>query len=243
MAGKGKDDERDEELEEEVEDEEVDDDDDDEGDDGAKEDEKNKSKQSGGSAGAKSKGGKTFSQKQVSKMMANEKRQGKSSVYNALGIDPDDKETIAAVKALVAERGASKSANTGDGADDSELTEMQERAILAEAKVDAMTLGCSPKYVDDVVTLALAKCADSGSDLKTVLGELKTKYADWFDGDSADDDDNEKNKSKKNGAGTGSSMKRSQKRAKDGEEEQSLGARLAAQRVSKKGDKKKSYWS
>lgn len=189
----------------------------------------------------KSLAGKTFSQKQVSRMMANEKRQGKASVYNALGIDPDDADTINAVKALVAERGAArKSGAVVNDVDDAELTEMQERAILAEAKVDAMVLGCSPRYVEDVVTLALAKSADSGSDLKTVFGEIKTKYPDWFNGA---DEDGDEGKSGKKSKGTGSSVKKAQKRAKDADDDQNLGVRLAAQRTAKTGDKKKSYWS
>ena len=79
------------------------------------------------------------------------------------------------------------------------------------------------------------------SDLKTIIGEFKTKYPVWF-GESSEEDD--KNKDKGNGKGktgqrgTGSSVKNSDKEKKD--EEKGLGARLAAQR--RGTGKKSSYW-
>ena len=45
---------------------------------------------------------KTFTQKQVSSMMAKEKKQGAKSVYNDLGINPDDKEAIESIKKYIA---------------------------------------------------------------------------------------------------------------------------------------------
>ena len=102
-----------------------------------------------------------------------------------------------------------------------------------------MMLGVKTQYVEDVVTLALAKMTED-SDLKTVIGEFKTKYPVWF-GESEDNDESGKDKEKgKTGQkGTGSSVKTS-KEDKGKGEEKGLGARLAAQR--RGTGKKSSYW-
>ena len=116
--------------------------------------------------------------------------------------------------------------------------EAEQRAQIAEAKAEAMMLGVKTQYVDDVVTLALAKMTED-SDLKTVIGEFKTKYPIWF-GESEDDKGNGgKDKGKTGQKGTGSSVKTS-KEDKGGKDEKGLGARLAAQR--KSSGKKSSYW-
>ena len=99
-----------------------------------------------------------------------------------------------------------------------------------------MILGVKSQYVEDIVTLALAKMTDD-SDLKTIIGEFKTKYPVWF-GES-EEDDKDKGKDKKTGQrGTGSSVKSDKDKKTD--ETKSIGARLAAQR--KTGSKKSSYW-
>ena len=109
----------------------------------------------------------------------------------------------------------------------------------AEAKAEAMMLGVKTQYVDDVVTLALAKMTED-SDLKTIIGEFKTKYPVWF-GESEEDDDKGKGKDTKGKTGqkgTGSSVKTSKEDKKA--DEKGLGARLAAQR--RGTGKKSSYW-
>ena len=100
-----------------------------------------------------------------------------------------------------------------------------------------MMLGVKTQYVEDVVTLALAKMTED-SDLKTIIGEFKTKYPVWF-GESEEDDKQKDKKQKTGQKGTGSSVKTSKKDEKNNEEK-GLGARLAAQR--KGGSKKFSYW-
>lgn len=168
---------------------------------------------------------KTFTQADVTRMMTKEKKQGRNSVYNELGISPDDKETIAMVKAFVA-------AKSGDNeeVDSEELQEARQRALVAEAKAEAMMQGVQTKYVDDLVTLALSGLEEDG-DLKTVIGEFKTKYPVWFESSEEDDD------KKKAGKGTGSSISNSKNEKK---QEGGIGARLAAQR--KSSAKKSSYW-
>jgi hypothetical protein len=120
------------------------------------------------------------------------------------------------------------------------LNEATQRAVVAEAKAEAMMLGVKSQYVDDIVTLALAKMTDD-SDLKTIIGEFKTKYPVWFGESEEDKDDKGKDTKTKTGQkGTGSSVKSDKDNTKKGDEAKGLGARLAAQR--KSSNKKSSYW-
>lgn len=182
---------------------------------------------------------KTFTQAQVTKMMTREKNQGRNAVYKELGIDPKDSKAIAMVKALIdSQKTDDQKAAEKEAADQSARAEAEQRAAVAEAKAEAMMLGVKPQYVDDLVTLALAKMSDD-SDLKTIIGEFKTKYPVWFGASDEDDDDKGKGKNKTGQKGTGSSVKDTGKN-KTGDKEQGLGARLAAQR--KSSSKKSSYW-
>lgn len=212
-------------------DDDVDDNDnDDDNDDDSSDD--SKSKSSKGTKGGK--GGKTFTQKQVTAMMSKEKKQGKSSVYKELGIDPKDSKMVQAVKDYI----SSQKTDEQKAAEEKEkMSEAEKRAQIAEAKAEAMMLGVKPEYVEDVVTLALSKMDDE-SDLKTIIGEFKTKYSVWF-GESSDDDDDNDGSKKTGKKGTGSSVK-SKKDKKGDEDSKGLGARLAAQR--KSSTKKSSYW-
>lgn len=185
------------------------------------------------------KSGKTFTQEQVSKMMTREKNQGRSAALKELGIDPKDSKMVAMVKALInSQKTDEQKAAEKDAENQTKMNEAEQRAQVAEAKAEAMMLGVKTQYVDDVVTLSLAKMTED-SDLKTIIGEFKTKYPVWF-GESDDaDDDKDKNKGKTGQKGTGSSVKTS-KEDKGNGEEKGLGARLAAQR--RGTGKKSSYW-
>lgn len=177
---------------------------------------------------------KTFTQEQVNKMMAKEKSQGRIAALNELGVNPKDAASLAKVKEFI------ESQKTDDQKiqekrleEQAALNEANKRAVIAEAKAEAMVLGAKSQYVDDLVTLALSKVSED-SDMKTLLGELKIKYPVWFE--SANDND-PKDKGKK---GTGSTVGGAGSK-KDGKENSGLGARLAAQR--KGGNTaKKSYW-
>ena len=184
----------------------------------------------------KGKSGKTFTQEQVSRMMTREKNQGRSAALKELGIDPKDSKMVAMVKALIeSQKTDEQKAAEKDAENQTKMNEAEQRAQIAEAKAEAMMLGVKTQYVDDVVTLSLAKMTED-SDLKTIIGEFKTKYPVWF-GES--DDDKDKNKGKTGQKGTGSSVKTS-KEDKGKGEEKGLGARLAAQR--RGTGKKSSYW-
>lgn len=227
----------DEEIEENEDVEDQDDDKDDSGKSGSGKDDKFGKDKSGDDKG---KSGKTFTQEQVNKMMTREKNQGRNAALKELGIDPKDSKMVAMVKALIeSQKTDEQKAAEKDAEAQNKMNEAEQRAQVAEAKAEAMMLGVKPQYVDDVVTLALAKMTED-SDLKTIIGEFKTKYPVWF-GESEEDDDKggkDKGKGKTGQKGTGSSVKNSDKEKKG--EEKGLGARLAAQR--RGTGKKSSYW-
>ena len=178
------------------------------------------------------KSSKTFSQEQVTRMMTREKNQGRNAALKELGIDPKDTKMIATVKALIeAQKSDEQKKIEQEQKANSELDEANRRAEIAEAKAEAMQLGVKSQFVDDAITLAMAKVTDD-TDLKTILGEFKQKYPLWFETD--EDDKNSTGKK-----GTGSSVK-DQKGGKK-KETQTLGARLAAKR--RPSANKKSYWS
>ena len=191
-----------------------------------------------GKDGKESKG-KTFTQDQVNKMMTREKNQGRNAAYKELGIDPNDSKMVKMFKAFIeSQKTDDQKAAEKESEDQAKITEAEQRALVAEAKAEAMMLGVKTQYVDDVVTLALAKMTED-SDLKTIIGEFKTKYPVWFGESEEEDKGNDKGKGKTGQKGTGSSVKTS-KEEKKGDENKGLGARLAAQR--KTNNKKSSYW-
>ena len=200
-------------------------------------DDSNKAVKSGKNKAVKSgKNGKTFSQDEVSKMMSKEKRQGRDAALRELGIDPKDKKAVEAVKAYIDSK---KTDDERAAEKDTEVREANRRAQIAEAKAEAMTMGVKPQFVDDLITLVLSKKSDDSElDLKTTIGEFKTKYPVWF-GKSEDDGDESDNENKTGRRGTGSTFKGKDKKGKGKDE--GLGARLAAQR--KSSSKKKSYWN
>lgn len=177
-------------------------------------------------------GDKTFTQDDVTRMMAKEKKQGRSSAFNELGIDPSNKKMVEAAKAFFSKLsgGDSVDDDASDAVDDGKAAELESELVVANAKVAAMKQGVNPQYVDDVVTLISARMKqDESAKLDTAIGELKKKYPSWFVVEQ-----NSKNVGK---FGTGSSV--SANSGKSGND--SLGKRLAAQR--KVSSNKKSYWN
>lgn len=176
-------------------------------------------------SGAKS--SKTFTQEQVTRMMTKEKNQGRAAVLRELGIDPKDTKMVNMVKALIESQKSDeqKEAEKNNEAQE-KVREATERALKAECKAEAMALDAKKEFVDDVVVLAMAKYNED-ADFKTLIGEIKTKYPNFF----GKSDEDEKPTGKK---GTGSALKKDGKAKGNGEDEKSLGKRLAAQRVGNK---------
>lgn len=157
---------------------------------------------------------KTFTQAEVNRMMAAEKRQGRASVLNELGIDAKDKDALAKLKQLIDD-------NKTEGQKQSErlkelettLSTAEQRAQKAEYKLAVLTMGCNPIYVDDVLTLAQSRVTDT-VDFEAALKDVKTKFPAFFG--STD-------------PGTGNSQSHGRNDGKD-TKPGSYGARLAANR-------------
>lgn len=127
---------------------------------------------------------KTFTQEDLNRIAAQEKRQGVASVLKALGFEKEDD-----AKAFV-----EKYREVEDNKKD-DLTKVQEqletekkakeeaerKADLIEKKLKVASLGVAADKIEDVVTLALAKVTDS-KDFETALEDLKTSYSMLFEG-------------------------------------------------------------
>lgn len=174
----------------------------------------------GGSGGTGGEGGgtqtKTFTQEEVNRMLANEKRQGRQAALKALGLDPNDKDAEKNAKAILdnqktqAERDseAVKTAQTAQA-------NAEAKATAAERKLSALTSGCKKEFIEEVIALASAKVNDS-TDFEAALKAVKEKCPAFFDDD--------------NDLGTGGGQ--GHRRQKQGEKPGSRGAALAQSAIS-----------
>ena len=163
-----------------------------------------------GNNGEQDKTEKMFTQKQVSDMMAKEKKQGKQSVLNALGFksEQEAKDAINLLKTLKdsqkSEEEKQKEANDAMVADKEKA---EQRALLAEAKLSCIENGVNKESVDDVLTIAMSKVSDDKK-LEDVIADMKKekRYSSFFvDG----------NEGGSNGTGTTPSHSSSKKQNED----------------------------
>lgn len=127
---------------------------------------------------------KTFTQEEVNRMLANEKRQGRQAALKALGLDPNDKDAEKKAKAILdgqktqAERDseALKTAQTAQA-------DAEAKAIAAERKLAALTSGCKKEFLDEVIALASVKVNDS-TDFEAALKSVKEKCPTFFEDES-----------------------------------------------------------
>ena len=166
-------------------------------------------------------GSKTFTQSQVSSMMAKEKKEGKRSILKALGFESEEdaKKAIEGYNKYLEDQKteADKQKEAIDKAN-SERTEALKRAKAAENKVACYDSGINSEYIDDVLAIASTKVSDE-KDLVEVLKEMKEdkKYENFFVKDSSSGSKH----------GTGSNAGHS---GSDNDETNDLGKRLAEQR-------------
>lgn len=185
------------------------------------EDKKKDSESTNDKSGGK-KSGKTFTQEQVNRMMAREKNQGRNAALNELGIDPKDSKMVKMIQAFIASQKQEENESIKDDSETQQkLQEAADRALKAECKAEAMALGAKREFVDDIVTLVMAKY-EEGAEVNTLIGEVKTKYKNFFESEKEEEDNSTGKK------GTGSTIKRGKENK---EEPKGLGTRLAAQRV------------
>lgn len=171
---------------------------------------------SGGDASGDAGGGdsaeKTFTQAEVNKMLAREKRQGRSSALADLGLDPADKDAVTKAKAILdsqksdAEKAAEQLRAAG-----TKQAEAEARAEAAERKLAALAAGCRADMVEEVAALAAAKVTKD-TDFEAALEALKKKMPSLFGAEDGDQ-----------GTGGGQGHRRGQSKDQPG----SLGKRLA----------------
>lgn len=203
----------------------------------------NSQQQNNQNTGGTGANGKTFTQEDVNRMMAREKNQGRAAAFSELGLDPNDANMMNMFKAFVsAMQSGSEQDNQQSAQQQIKIAEAESRAKKAEAKAEAMQLGVNPQYVDDAVTIIMSKL-DDNNDVKTLVGELKTKYPAWFNAEQQNDDKGKGSKQQNQQTGqngTGSSVGNATNNNNKGVS--GIGTRLAAQR--KQGNSQKSsFWS
>lgn len=173
-------------------------------------------------------GAKTFTQEDVNRMMASEKRSARSALLKELGYEVKDgkfSETITSIKQVL---DASKTQQQLDqeAAEKAknDLAAEQSKISALQARVDVMTAGVKSEFVDDAIAMLTPQVTEQ-KPLSKLLEEYKTKYPTWF-GES----------SNQGSGGTGSSSRNNRNRSGN---TQGLGKRLAE---SNKSAVKSSYF-
>lgn len=127
---------------------------------------------------------KTFTQEQVNGMMAAEKRSGRLALLKELGYEVKDgakaSDVIATVKGIL-DSGKTQQQKDQEAREKAEgdLSAEQAKSKQLQAKIDAMTAGVKPDYVDDAIALLSPRVTDQ-KPLSKLLEESKEKYPNWF---------------------------------------------------------------
>lgn len=127
---------------------------------------------------------KTFTQEQVNGMMAAEKRSGRLALLKELGYEVKDgakaSDVIAQVKGIL-DSGKTQQQKDQEAREKAEgdLSAEQAKSKQLQAKIDAMTAGVKPDYVDDAIALLSPRVTDQ-KPLSKLLEESKEKYPNWF---------------------------------------------------------------
>lgn len=132
---------------------------------------------------------KMFTQSDVTAMMTKEKQEGRNSAYNALGIDPNNKELVNMVKNFVASQKPATDSDDGSG-NSAELEDALRRAHEAEVKVECMVTGAKADILNEVSVLVeniIKENASNGNEMSIsdAVAMLRSKFPDWFVGDDA----------------------------------------------------------
>jgi hypothetical protein len=179
---------------------------------------------------------KTFTQSDVTAMMTKEKQEGRNSAYNALGIDPNNKDLVNMVKNFVASQKPANDTDDGSG-NSAELEDALRRAHEAEVKVECMAAGAKADILNEVTVLVentIKENASNGNEMSVsdAVAMLRSKFPDWFVGDDASRQQ-EANRAK----GTGSTVNVTSLQNSDPSKTQpgSIGKRLASSRRANSG--------
>lgn len=180
---------------------------------------------------------KTFTQAEINKIIAKEKRLGKSAVLKELGIDPANKEAVEAVKKFIEEQTRATQIPAEVLQEQAKAKELEQKLFEAETKLQIMRLNVSSKYVDEMIVLVNSKLRQNGidkpeqSDIVDIINEYKVKLPSWFE---SEEDKNNTNKNKGTGSAIGAGNSGGSESIGD------LGKRLAEKR---KSSSKSSFFS
>lgn len=132
---------------------------------------------------------KTFTQAEVTRMLANEKRQGRNSVLKDLGIDPEDKDGVKNAKGILdAQKTQAQLDREVLSNEKTARAQAEAKAVAAERRVGVMLAKCKGEFLDEVIALASAKVTDT-VDFDAALKAVKEKCPTFFeDGDGGDPD-------------------------------------------------------
>lgn len=144
---------------------------------------------------------KTFSQDEMRRVAAREKRQGRQAVLNSLGVksEADLKKIVDAYNRFMqADSPEEKKKIQGN----SDMEQLERRALLAESKVAALAMGVNKDSVDDAIAIAMMKAQVSGDEVSDVLEDMKKDkaYAGFFA--AAQEPEPERGKGTGTGVGT-----------------------------------------
>lgn len=174
-------------------------------------------------------GEKIFTQKQVTALMAREKKEGRRSILKALGFksEAEAKSALGLLQQL-AGKGTKTDEDTSTVEESTEVQEALQRAEAAEAKLACIAAGVNKESIEDALAIAKNKVTDKKT-LEAVLVEMskEVRYASFFGGEQSDE-------------GTGSDP--GHVKGKDAKKAGSYGARLAASTAQKKDTQKSSYF-
>lgn len=158
---------------------------------------------------------KTFTQEEVSHMMAKEKREGRQSVLNELGVENLDtaKNSLAEYKKIVeAQKTEAQKAADAQAELNNKLVQAQRDKQTSDAKLQLLIEGCNKDNIDEALVLVMAKISDS-TDFSEAIKQVKEKLPLLFEDASS-----------QNKGGTGSPVGHNRNKPK---EEGTLASRLA----------------
>lgn len=167
----------------------------------------------GGTGGEGGTQGKTFTQEEVNRMLANEKRQGRQAALKALGLDPNDKDAEKKAKGILdSHKTQEQLTNEALENEKNARSEAEKKALAAEQKLAVLEAGCKKEFVEEVTALAAVKVIDT-VDFAAAIKAVKEKCPSFFDEGEGGD----------GGTGGGQGHRRQNPNNKPG----SMGARLA----------------
>lgn len=127
---------------------------------------------------------KTFTQDQMNAVAAREKQSARNAILRELGYEVpqggDYQDQVKAIKAIL-DSGKTEQQKDKEAKEraESDLTAERTRANSLQNKIDAMTAGVKPEFVDDAISLLAGKVTNEKT-LAKLLEEYKPKYPNWF---------------------------------------------------------------